>query len=368
MNIEFIVCTETKNRFLWEVAVQLNNARKLEISDKFTYLLFTAIGKEPHKNVELLKKKFPEVNFVEYEDKHDIYLDVVYANYPPLSRLYMLRSYFKAHPELKDKPIFYLDSDVLFQNTSFIEPLLNDNINYLSDTKGYMGKDYWESKYKLDELNPGKPKFVKEELFHEFKLKDILGECSSYIGLDKKTIIENDNKCGGAQYILKGVDAKFWGHCYMDCITIRQYLRKLNQQYMKGENPTERENNGFQSWCSDMFSVLWNLYKKNMPIETPKSMDFAWATDNIHRLSETNIFHNAGVTGDETIRTTKKDIYGNAIFVDSPAFFKGKYSESFTPFEDIESLNKIINNPISSTFCTAYYSQQILNTKTNLNL
>lgn len=360
MNLEFIVCCDTKLRYIWEVAVQLNNARQLGISDKFTILLFTAKNRNPHPNVQMIENKFPETTFIHYKDDHDIFLDINHFNYPSLNRLYMLRRYFKTR---ENKPFFYLDSDVIFQSTEFLNSLLQDDINYLSDTSSYLSSEYFDSKIDT--------KFIREDKFQEFKRRDILQECAELIGISRKTIVDNDKNCGGAQYLLKNIESRFWGKCYIDTCSIRQFLRRINQEYMKGDTPKEKEDNGYQSWCADMWAILWNLYKLNVPVSTPKSMDFAWATNTIDRLSTTNLMHNAGVTSDQVIRTTQKDENKNSIFVDAPAFYKGKdeyVRQLKTPFEDVEYLNNIITHPISKTYCTAYYAEAILSTKQNLNL
>jgi hypothetical protein len=369
MNLEFIICTETKLRFLWEIAVQLNNARELGISHLFTYLMFTPKGREAHPNCKFIEKTFPEAKFVYYEDDHDIWLDIQHINYPPLNRLYTLRRYFKTR---ENKPFFYIDSDVLFLNTKFIIPLLEDDVNYLSNTAHYLNHEYFDSKGKKEDdpenENYGKPKFVREDLFTEYKRRDVLKECAEAVGITKELVVNNKDRCGGAQYLLKNIDGNFWGRAYMDTMAIRQFLRKINQQYMRGDTPLERENNGFQSWCADMFGVLWGLYRLDKKIETPKSLDFAWATDEIDDR-KFNIFHNAGAISDGKIRTTKKDEYGNSTIIESPCFYKGKYAnDTLTPFEDTDYLKSIIEHPISQTYWTSYYTKEILKTKTNLKL
>jgi hypothetical protein len=361
--LHYITCSPATLRFAWEIAVQLNNAREKGISHQFRVLLFYYKNSQPHPNMLIVEKMFPEAKFFYYEDLHDIKLDVDYFQYESLIRPYMLRRHFKDHPELEKDIIFYLDSDVLFLYTDFIPELCEDNVNYLSDTYSYLGIDYFYSKY---ETENEEPKFVRPEVFAEFKRIDVLDELAQRCYISKDVIIENKYRVGGAQYILKNVHYSFWSKVYQDACSIRIYLLRLNQRYMKGATAQERENNGYQSWCADMWSLLWNLYKLEVPVTTPYQMDFVWATDPIEK--EGYILHNAGITSDSVIRSNEKDENKNAIIVDAPAFFKGKYSGCTTPFEDVEYLNSIISHPVSQKYYTARYTEEILKTKQNLNL
>ena len=145
------------------------------------------------------------------------------------------------------------------------------------------------------------------------------------------------------------------------------YLSNLNKRFMKGETPSEKENNGYQSWCADMWAVLYNLWARDFETRTPKSMDFAWSTDKLEKLQNVSILHNAGVTGDSKLRTREKDKDGKNIEVEAPAFYKGNYA-STTPFDDEKYLKDTKNHYITSTYCNSYYIEQILKTKQNLNL
>jgi hypothetical protein len=70
---------------------------------------------------------------------------------------------------------------------------------------------------------------------------------------------------------------------------------KITQRnnYIKAQNPQYHE---LQIFASDMWAVLWCLWKLGKQTVPHKFFDFAWATDTIERYNECNIYHNAGVT------------------------------------------------------------------------
>ena len=132
---------------------------------------------------------------------------------------------------------------------------------------------------------------------------------------------------------------------------------------MKGKNPQEKEDNGFQSWCADMWALLYNLWK-TADTRVPIEFDFAWSTDLISRADEVYILHNAGVTTEEKIKiANSKDSNGISKEIEAPVFFKGKSTyEYIAPWED-DNLLTIYNNELNKKFCNNLYIKKILNCK-----
>jgi hypothetical protein len=101
----------------------------------------------------------------------------------------------------------------------------------------------------------------------------------------------NDHS-GGAQYILKNIDAAYWEKVERDSETLYYEIGQLNAQ-KKIEDPSYHE---LQIWCADMWAVLWNLWMRGYNTMVTKDMDFSWGTDTANQWEETSIYHNAGVT------------------------------------------------------------------------
>ena len=123
-----------------------------------------------------------------------------------------------------------------------------------------------------------------------------------------------------------------------DCILIRTYLQKINREFFKDEN------SGFQSWCADMWAVLWNVWLRDQETKVVPELAFAWSTDPISKLESHTIFHNAGIVSET----------GNGY----PAFYKGKYHMGTDPTKD-PNLDMILNNEESKKYCTWFYATKL---------
>lgn len=197
--------------------------------------------------------------------------------------------------------------------------------------------------------------------FEQFKLRDILNETAKSCGITREICVENKNNTGGAQYLLKNITAEYWDKVFNNSILIKFYLADINQQFMQGNTPNEKENNGFQSFCADMWAVLWTLWAEGKKTATPPELDFAWSTDEMASHTHEYILHNAGVTSDAKIRTRIKDENKNNIEVEAPIFFKGAYTTKH-PMSDVQKLRDITTNEISNKYYTSVYVQNILDT------
>jgi hypothetical protein len=111
-------------------------------------------------------------------------------------------------------------------------------------------------------------------------------------GIDVETIKENELNCIGAQYLIKGVDFRFWDEVEKICETLFLNITLENNR-IKADNPNYHE---LQIWTADMWAVLWNLWKWGKQTKVDDYFDFAWATSTIEDWERLNIFHNAGIT------------------------------------------------------------------------
>ena len=345
MKLNIISAVPDDQRFIWEVKVFLSNLRSHDYSKLARILVYKNPGNKG-KNDKLweeLESSFPESKFFFYQDKDNLINLINIFNYIPLLRLYVLKKHFEEYD--LSEAIFYCDSDIIFHKKLDFEQFLQDDINYLSWT----GSPDRTSNYIWSEYLDSKEKDVLPKKLESFRKRDILNEMGELCGISRKVIVDNKLNTGGAQYLLKGIDSQFWDDCLNSCMNIRYFLnREINPEFF------ESENTGYQSWCADMWAVLYNLWKRNKITSCPKELDFAWATDELSVLENTYILHNAGVTSDSVIRRRidKEEI-------DAPAFYKGTWT-SKSPIEEKTYLESIINNPISSLYCTSIYVKEIL--------
>ena len=242
-----------------------------------------------------LKDHYP-VNFYFYQDtrpmKGNHYVSSIRPN--------ILKQHWRAHPELEKEAIFYHDNDILFMRNPqhwLTSEQINDDINYGSNVHSYIASPYIKSK--------GHGCF---ELMCEL------------MRISPEKVESNDENTIGAQYLLKNITYEFWDNVEKDSELLFQRLtNKIKQEIIPYENRNYNaekikwvtshqgepfmkelytENDALQIFCADMWALLWGLYRENREVRTLKSMDFAWATDDMRKqkLEDYNILHNAGVS------------------------------------------------------------------------
>ena len=335
-DLKYICVQPDDQYYTWQVHMWLESLKNRGDIDKAIVLIFTPKDREVNKKWKQVTDLYPEAEFHFYKDEHDV--SSLLGIYIPVLRPYTLWRHWKEHPELSDKAIFYCDSDVLFTEAFDVQKYIDDDVCYLSDTQSYIGASYFDSKVR--DVLPAK--------LEEYKTRDILAEIGSVIGISREEAVEKDKDSGGAQYLLKNIDAAFWNKVMNDCILIRSYLQKINKEFF------ESENKGFQSWCADMWAVLWNLWVREKEVKVIDEMGFSWAPDPITKLETHPIFHNAGIV------STQMDGYN--------CFYKGKYHSGGDPTKD-PHLDVVLNDEMSKPRCTWYYANELkkLSNKYNLN-
>lgn len=331
----FIQACPDDNYYIWQVHVWLESLRKIGKSDKAVNTIFIPSDRNRNPNWDKLIALYPESEFFFYKDTDN--LTKFLPLYIPVLRPYILAKYFALHPELKEKAIFYCDSDIVFTENFNIDKYLEDDICYVSDTLSYINADYFDSKIK--DVKPDKVELYKE--------RDILVETTRLVGTTREIAQKNNLHSGGAQYLLKNIDHTFWQKVMVDCLVIRKHLQAVNRQFF------ESEVKGFQSWCADMWAVLWGLWVLNKEVQIVPAMNFAWSSDPISKLDVVGILHNAGIVG---------KLQG-----DIPVFHKGDYTNGFDPFKDIQ-VYKVYNDEKSKQLCNHYYVQQMIEVKNKYNL
>ena len=334
-DLKFICAQPDDTYYTWQVHLWLESLKEIGQSDKAIVLIFIPRNRTQNPKWDQIIKLYPEAEFNFYKDEDNV--SSLLGIYIPVLRPYVLWKYSKEHPEISGKALFYCDSDILFTKDFNIDQFIEDDVNYLSDTNSYINASYFDSKIK--DVLPTK--------LEEYKNRDVLGEITSIIGISREIAENNNLHSGGAQYLLKNVDAYFWNKVMNDCILIRSYLQKVNREFF------ESEDKGFQSWCADMWAVLWNIWLRDQKTEVVPELAFAWTPDPIKKLETHTILHNAGI--------------GSTEQNGAPSFYKGKYHQGLDPMQD-PLLDVILNSEKSKQFCTWYYTSKLVELKNKYNL
>lgn len=261
--------------FQWQEEVCITNFRKFGLSDKMVVIVWYPKGSTQLDRWRVLQKKYPEVRFHLYEDE-----GVDLGLYISQLRPHSIKKYFKEFKyELKDKVFFYHDSDIIFNYLPDFEKLIQGDILWQSNTTGYLDYDYLRRKEDQGKL----PKHLA------VKTMATIG------GIPVETIQEYNGKTGGAQYILKNIDSDFWQDIETQVLKIRRAFfygveGSINKRYF----PSEEE--GFQSWCADMWAINFALWKRGFKTDVTPELEFSWATDSLETFNKKPIYHNAGAT------------------------------------------------------------------------
>jgi hypothetical protein len=297
--MKYLVATSDKPYYHWQLLVQYNNFKKLGIEKDliWVYSFDDNISDEMKSLILGCKVKAYGV-----KDTRK------YKNYTCSLTGFVLSEVFKQIPELCDETFFYIDPDVLLSKKIITKKMINNKIWYLSDTKSYLDSKYIKS-----------------------KSVDLFNEMCDIVGIDPKIVEKNDLNAGGAQYLLKNVDSKFWEKVYDDCEKLYKHMSDTEHLYCP-EHP-------IQKWTAEMWAVLWNCWLFGHKSKIIKELNFSWATDNISNVEKLSIYHNAGVVD-------QKDLFNKGSFAN-----KHPFNENF----DYVDKNR----------GSYFYITEILNTKNN---
>lgn len=321
--------------FIWQNHLYIESCLEQGFTqDQIHILLYKPKYRPTNYNWNKLKHIYPDINIFFYEDNG---IQEFLGLYIPVIRPHILWQHFKKYPELQRKTIIYTDADILWTKNLDIKELLEDGNCYVSNASSYLNYDYL-----LNKINNAIP----EKRDRLIELDYIQGMCD-IIDINKEIVQNNNHNTGGVQYILKNINWELWKKVEEDVLKIRKYLLNINREFFKDEN------SGIQSWCSDLWTLQWNLWKYNYNTEVTKKLDFAWASDNISKLDEYPILHNAGV--------------GDKFMNNIPYFYKGAHHTGNSPFLD-EHLQIVINNEQSKKHCTWYYTNKLLELKNKYNI
>ena len=272
--MKYICAQPATQYFGWQIDVLINSLISNGVFQKDIQIISAVYDSiDPYFNK--LKLKYPYVLFEFYNDTRD------YKEYAPSIKQHLLYKHYKKYTYLEQSTIFLVDADVAFIRPIDFSPLLNDSVWYLSDTNSYLNYDYIISKG-----------------------IDILNKMIEIADIDEELVKVNNKNSGGAQYLIKNIDAEYWNEVVELSHKLYSNISELNNQKVKNDS----EHHPLQIWTAEMWALLWVAWKRGIETKIDKLLDFCWATDSIDRWPKNLIYHNAGVTQDM-----------------GDLFFKGKY-------------------------------------------
>jgi hypothetical protein len=297
--MRFLSAQPDSDYYIWQLEVQCNNFKKFNL-EKNMLILF---GYDKRIGINPNAKFFAEKTNAKVFFISDTRLN---KSYVPSIRPHIIKKFYGQNNIVE--PIFYHDSDIVFlSKPNFDEILRNENQVLLSDTISYIGASYIKSKG--DKL---------------------LDEMCGVVGIKPEIVLKNEKKSGGAQYLFNTqLNFKYWDKVESDSTKLYELMQTTSNIYTP-EHP-------IQSWCADMWAVLWNLWFLGIDTSISNELAFCFATDEIEDKKNVPILHNAGVT------TSSKN-----------HFFKGNYINQSPYGVDYSFVDK--------KYCSYLYVQEIIET------
>jgi len=268
-NTIFISAQPDEVFFHWQVELYLYQFAKHNIADR-CYALF-GYRDSPSTYVLELAKKYKHI--ILYKDERDIHVPNLYI---PSIRPHLLKKFFTEHPEL-GASVFYHDSDIFLVKLPSFQLMLNDTHDYVSDTISYIGYNY---------INNSQKRY--KEKYPAIAADDLATRMCDVAGISLNLIKKNERAAGGAQYLMKNIDAAYWEEVEVVCQKLYDCMKAYDKQY-----PIDH---GIQIWTADMWAVIWLLWKRGHTSIVHPDLEFSWGISSVTDYFKRPIFHLAGVT------------------------------------------------------------------------
>jgi hypothetical protein len=255
-----------------------------------------------------LVTQYKSINFYYYRDTRPSPIQYISSIRPNV-----LKQHFKAFPSLKNDAIFYCDCDMIFTKKPDFSKFLSDDTWYVSNTNSYINANYILSKG-----------------------QDVYDKMCEVVGIHPSIPTQHNNDSGGAQYILKNVDAGYWDKVERDCEKLFYEINYLSNK----KKELDPEYHELQIWCADMWAVLWNAWMRGNEVKVVPELDFCWATDPIERWEQVPLYHNAGVTC-----SCGRQFY-KALYMDNPPYQieQGNFSQMVSSYNYVKEILETAQN------------------------
>lgn len=283
MSLRYICCQPAIPYYTWQVEVIINNFIEMGVKPENINIVCSIQEDGIPEDWLKLYEQYSNVKFYFYHDKRE-------------DRSYIPSIYFhlmKQHIAYCGNDVLFIhDSDIAFTKPINFDSMIDGDKWYLSDTVSYIHYDYIISKG-----------------------QDIYNKMCDIVGIDKLIPKLMASNSGGAQYIVKNTTKEFWEKVEKDSISLYRMFNEMEPHYVKkhdGDYP-------IQKWTAGMWSFLWNAWLFGHETCVDKRLDFCWATNTYEDWDRVDIYHNAGVTHNDT-----------------GMFFKGLYIDKLPYNETIE--------------------------------
>lgn len=270
--MKYIVAQEKNNYGAWQCTILVQSLVDLGVKVQDIYILLGDFGY--NKDWNNFNTRFLGINIHAYRNHCD-------KSYKPSIKPYLLYHFFKEFNFLSKEQWCLLDNDVII--TKKFRKKKKGKV-YLSDCSGYINLDYLEKK------GLGLAEGMAKEL-----------------GIPYSVIVENDSGAGGAQYIFDNIDWKVWYRAYLNSLKLHAYLSINRDTFYR-----DSKENCIQTWCSEMWAVLWSIWEGGHKTVIDEDMKFLFATDPIDAIDKHKVIHNAGVMESDTELFNKGHFYNKS--------------------------------------------------------
>lgn len=300
--MKFLSAQSDNEYNIWQLQVQMFNFKKFGIEDKAIVL----IGYNPQIGVSKKALEFKDSTTAMVLFLPDT-RDLSDRLYTPSIRPHLIKQLYIIHPDLlENRAVMYHDCDIIFIRLPRVKDLVTKRKIYVSDI----------NKYTTGNI----------EL-------PLLKEMCKIVGIPSSMVIKNEKNMGGAQYLFNSslnFSYDFWEKIENDSNSIYKLLVVSAEKY--GLDMVS------QAWSADMWAILWNIWLLGVDTEISNELSFAIATSPIEEIDKNNIYHNAGVTKE------------NSHYL----FYKRDFIEK-SPFLSVLSY-------VSSQYCSSFYVREIMET------
>lgn len=271
------ICSQPDVKYFhWQNLIQFYNFKKLGILEDHRAVFLVSPNKEPTEFILKFKESFPNNVFIFNDDR-------VQKHYIPTIKIHGVVKYLEQDTRQQD--LMLIDSDIILREKIDYSLFTENNTVYCSNTKGYLGYQYLKTKG-----------------------DEIITDMCDYMGITLNDVIEQNNNSGGAQLYYKGVDGLLEYFKEIDDKAPKLYDLMVKHPTYNDFKPT------IQAWTSEMWAVLWLLWKRDIKTEIHAELDFRWATDDISLWETNKILHIAGVT------VGMKDVFFKGGFINKSPF------------------------------------------------
>jgi hypothetical protein len=272
--------------FKWQLELQICNFNNLAVSPGQIHIL---IGYNPRVGLSpdftrLISHNKDKACFFVYPDDRQT------PEYKPSIRPHLIAKHLTQFPALERETIFYHDSDIVFNQLPDFGQLTTGQDWYVSDTRDYLDSHY----------------------IRQHGNEDLFKEMCNIVDISSDVVEFGDEHCGGSQYVLKSTTVAFWKKVEKDAEALYRVMEAHNRKAAEKEYITSGRRrsqfHGIQSWCADMWSLLWNALRDGFVVRISHELDFCWANDPRKRLDTCKILHYTGnmtSNGDFFFKKTK---------------------------------------------------------------